>query len=105
MIAVMILFFLLQVFQRFTKHISDNASAGYQKQKVRHGFHLPSVRIRGGKVSSPCCACRLADGKDYTMFFMLAARMEPFVTKFLLSRTFFSRIIKIVIFNEEKLRG
>ena len=41
--AVMILFFLLQVFQRFSKHECDDARARYHKQKVRHGFHLPSV--------------------------------------------------------------
>ena len=43
MMAVMFLFFLLQVFQRLTKHECDDADAGYRKQKVRHGFHLPSV--------------------------------------------------------------
>ena len=43
MMAVMFLLFLLQVFQRLTKHECDDADAGYRKQKVRHGFHLPSV--------------------------------------------------------------
>ena len=43
MMSVMFLLFLLQVFQRFTKHEYDDADAGYHKQKVRHGFHLPSV--------------------------------------------------------------
>ena len=43
MMSVMFLLFLLQVFQRLTKHECDDADAGYRKQKVRHGFHLPSV--------------------------------------------------------------
>ena len=37
--------FLLQIFQRFTQHISHNANAGYHKQKVRHGFHLLSTEV------------------------------------------------------------
>ena len=43
MMSVMFLLFLLQVFQRLTKHECDDADAGYRKKKVRHGFHLPSV--------------------------------------------------------------
>ena len=42
-LLIMVGFFLLQVFQRLTKHECDDADAGYRKQKVRHGFHLPSV--------------------------------------------------------------
>ena len=53
MTAIMVVHFLLQVIQRFTHHISDDANAGYHKQKVRHGFHLLPVRFRGGMVSSP----------------------------------------------------
>ena len=56
--AVMILFFLLQVFRRLTERKYDDAGAGYHKQKVRHGFHLPSVNSEVEWVSRPCRACR-----------------------------------------------
>ena len=46
-IAVMVVHFLLQVFQRFPQHIGHDASAGYHEQKVRHGFHPPSGQIPG----------------------------------------------------------
>ena len=52
-LSIMVGFFLLQVFQRLTQHIGHDASAGYHKQKVRHGFHLLPVIFRGGMVSSP----------------------------------------------------
>ena len=41
----MVVFFLLQVFQRLAKHECDDACAGYHKQKVRHGFHLLSTEV------------------------------------------------------------
>ena len=52
MMPVMVVFFLLQVFQRLAKHECDDACAGYHKQKVRHGSHLLPVKFRGGMVSS-----------------------------------------------------
>ena len=52
MMVVMFLLFLLQVFQRLTKHECDDTCAGYHKQKVRHGSHLLPVKFRGGMVSS-----------------------------------------------------
>lgn len=45
MFWIMAAHFLLQIFQRFTQHISHNANAGYHKQKVRHGFHLLSTEV------------------------------------------------------------
>ena len=45
MVWIMAAHFLLQIFQRFTQHISHNANAGYHKQKVRHGFHLLSTEV------------------------------------------------------------
>ena len=48
MMPVMVVFFLLQVFQRLAKHECDDAYAGYHKQKVRHGSHLLPVKFRGG---------------------------------------------------------
>ena len=45
MFRIMAAHFLLQIFQRFTQHISHNANAGYHKQKVRHGFHLLSTEV------------------------------------------------------------
>ena len=53
MMVVMFLLFILQVFQRLTKHECDDAGAGYHEQKVRHGFHPLPVRFRGGMVSNP----------------------------------------------------
>ena len=47
---VMVVFFLLQVTKRFPQHIGHDASAGYHKQKVRHGSHLLPVKFRGGMV-------------------------------------------------------
>lgn len=60
MMAVMFLLFLLQVFQRFTKHECDDADAGYRKQKVRHGFHPPFGLIPSwnGVKPAPCLSVK-----------------------------------------------
>ena len=72
MIAVMILFFLLQVFQRLTKHECDDAGAGYHEQKVRHGFHLPSVRLPrwNGVKPAPCLSDKPTEN-IITLYFVL----------------------------------
>ena len=38
MFWIMAAHFLLQIFQRFTQHISHNANAGYHKQKTAYDF-------------------------------------------------------------------
>ena len=70
--AVMILFFLLQVFRRLTGHKYDDAGAGYHKQKVRHGFHLPSVKFRGGMgvKPAPCLPAKPTENTT-TLYFAL----------------------------------
>ena len=72
MMAVMILFFLLQVFRRLTGRKYDDAGAGYHKQKVRHGFHLPSAKFRGGMgvKPAPCLPAKPTENTT-TLYFAL----------------------------------
>ena len=69
MIAVMILFFLLQVFQRFAQHVGYDTNAGYHKQKVRHGFHLLPVSFRDKGVKPALCLSEKPTVKLYHVFY------------------------------------
>ena len=86
MIAVMIVFFLLQIFQRLAKHECDDACAGYHKQKVRHGSHLLPVKFRGGMVSS----LPLYIGKISDLF--IQSQAASFVNPLSVSIPYFSAI-------------
>ena len=95
--AVMVARFLLQVFQRFTKHKCDDTSAGYHEQKVRHGFHLLPVRFRGGMVSS----LPLYIGKISDLF--IQSQTTSFVNPLSVSIPYFAAIGRLQLVDISKI--
>ena len=97
MIAVMIVFFLLQIFQRLAKHVCDDACAGYHKQKVRHGSHLLPVKFRVGMVSS----LPLYIGKISDLF--IQSQATSFVNPLSVSIPYFSAIGRLQLVGISKI--
>ena len=94
---VMVVFFLLQVFQRLAKHKCDNACAGYHKQKVRHGSHLLPVKFRGGMVSS----LPLYIGKISDLF--IQSQATSFVNPLPVSIPYFAAIGRLQLVDISKI--
>ena len=97
MMPVMVVFFLLQVFQRLAKHECDDAYAGYHKQKVRHGSHLLPVKFRGGMVSS----LPLYIGKISDLF--IQSQATSFVNPLPVSIPYFSAIGRLQLVDISKI--
>ena len=97
MMPVMVVFFLLQVFQRLAKHKCDNACAGYHKQKVRHGSHLLPVKFRGGMVSS----LPLYIGKISDLF--IQSQATSFVNPLSVSIPYFAAIGRLQLVDISKI--
>ena len=56
--VVMFLLFLLQVFQRLSKHECDDADAGYRKQKVRLSPPFGLIPSWNGVKPAPCLSVK-----------------------------------------------
>ena len=97
MMPVMVVFFLLQVFQRLAKHECDDACAGYHKQKVRHGSHLLPVKFRGGMVSS----LPLYIGKISDLF--IQSQTTSFVNPLSVSIPYFAAIGQLQLVDISKI--
>ena len=97
MMPVMVVFFLLQVFQRLAKHECDDTCAGYHKQKVRHGSHLLPVKFRGGMVSS----LPLYIGKISDLF--IQSQTTSFVNPLSVSIPYFAAIGRLQLVDISKI--
>ena len=97
MMPVMVVFFLLQVFQRLAKHECDDTCAGYHKQKVRHGSHLLPVKFRGGMVSS----LPLYIGKISDLF--IQSQTTSFVNPLSVSIPYFAAIGQLQLVDISKI--
>ena len=97
MMPVMVVFFLLQVFQRLAKHECDDTCAGYHKQKVRHGSHLLPVKFRGGMVSS----LPLYIGKISDLF--IQSQTTSFVNPLSVSFPYFAAIGRLQLVDISKI--
>ena len=94
---VMVVFFLLQFFQRLAKHECDDTCAGYHKQKVRHGSHLLPVKFRGGMVSS----LPLYIGKISDLF--IQSQTTSFVNPLSVSIPYFAAIGQLQLVDISKI--